>query len=283
MKKTAIPVSSVPRLAVYRSRNVDLIGWYERLHEMYRKMDPRATTDRTSLEGVLLRLEPFSRGEMALMYGKGDEVMAIEDVSMPWGLTVFEGGAELDEYAKVALLSMMAWHLYTDAVRRRREELNSGGFKNWMQIFFEEANKVLGGVDGAKGSDDTGGADTSTQFQNMWRDGCKYRVWLHLMTQSPATLPPGIVDSCNNAFVVQLKAPKDRDLMMAHLALSEKGFVDEHYKRYISRMEVARIIVKLGYSRDKRDVQPMLAEALMVPAREPTDAEIYRHSLMRAR
>jgi hypothetical protein len=27
----------------------------------------------------------------------------------------------------------------------------------------------------------------------------------------------------------------------------------------------------------------MLAEALMVPAREPTDAEIYRHSLMRAR
>ena len=28
-------------------------------------------------------------------------------------------------------------------------------------------------------------------------------------------------------------------LMTAHLALSEKGFVDEHYKRYISRMEVA--------------------------------------------
>jgi hypothetical protein len=112
------------------------------------------------------------------MCGKGDDVAnrrldAIEDVSLPWGLTVFEGGAELDEYAKVALLSMMAWHLYTDAVRRRREELNSGGFKNWMQIFFEEANKVLGGVDGARGSDDTGGADTSTQFQNMWRDGCK--------------------------------------------------------------------------------------------------------------
>ena len=53
--------------------------------------------------------------------------MAIEDVSLPWGLTVFEGGTELDEYAKVALLSMMAsqalrQHLYTDAVRRQREE-----------------------------------------------------------------------------------------------------------------------------------------------------------------
>ena len=87
------------------------------------------------------------------------------------------------------------------------------------------------------------------------------------MTQSPATLPPGIVDSCNNAFVVQLKAPKDRDLMMAHLALSEKGFVDEHPRRHISRMEAARSIVKLGYSRDKRDVPPILAEALMASVR----------------
>ena len=108
------------------------------------------------------------------MYGKGDDVMAIEDVSMPWGLTVFEGGAELDEYAKVALLSMMAWHLCADAVRRRREELNSGGFKNWMQIFFEEANKVLGGVNAASG-DDEGGATTAQQFQDMWRDGRKCR------------------------------------------------------------------------------------------------------------
>jgi hypothetical protein len=48
-------------------------------------------------------------------------------------------------------------------------------------------------------------------------------------------------------------------------------------------MEVVCSIVKLGYSRDKRDAQPMLAEALMVPAREPMDAEIYRHFLMRAR
>jgi hypothetical protein len=69
--------------------------------------------------------------------------------------------------------------------------------------------------------------------------------------------------------------------MMAHLSLSEKGFMDEHYKRYISRMEVARSIVKLGYSRDKRDVQPALVEPLMVPAQEPTDAEMYRHFLFR--
>ena len=128
----------------------------------------------------------------------------------------------------------------------------------------------------AASGDDEGGATTAQQFQDMWRDGRKYRTWLHLMTQSPAELPPGIVDSCNNAFVAQLKSPKDRDLMMAHLALSEKGFVDEQYKRYISRMPVARSIVKLDYSMDGRNVQPALVEPLMVPAREPTDAEIHR-------
>jgi len=267
-------------LACHRSREVDIPGWYERLDKMHKALPEKSITDRTSLEGVLLRLEPFSRGEVALMYGKvkGDNVMTIEDVSMPWGMTIFEGGAELDEFSKVALLSMMAWHLYTDAVRRRREELNQGGFKNWMQIYFEEANKVLSGVGQTVGSesDSGGGASTAQQFQDMWRDGRKYRVWMHLITQSPSTLPPGIVDSCNNAFIVQLKNPKDRDLMMAHLALSEKGFVDEHYKRFISRMEVAKSIIKLGYSMERGDVQPMLAEALMVPAREPTDAEIYR-------
>ena len=117
----------------------------------------------------------------------------------------------------------------------------------------------------------------------MWRDGRKYRIWLHLMTQSPADLPPKIVDSCNNASVTQLKSPKDRDLMMVHLALSEKGFVDEHYKRFLSRIEVARSVVKLGYSTDLCDVQPVLSEPLMVPAREPTDAEIYRYFSMRAK
>jgi hypothetical protein len=91
-------------LAVYRSRWVDIPGWYDRLRWMYDDLKPSQTVDRTSLEGVLLHLEPFSRGEMAMMYGRGEDMMTIEDVSLPWGMTVFEGGAELDEYAKVALL-----------------------------------------------------------------------------------------------------------------------------------------------------------------------------------
>ena len=46
--------------------------------------------------------------------------------------------------------------------------------------------------------------------------------------------------------------------MIAHLAPSEKGFVREQYRRHVSRTEVARSIVKPGYSRGMRGVQSIL-------------------------
>lgn len=87
--------------AVYRSRNVDLIGWYERLHDMYRKMAPQATTDRSHFAGrgapapgALFQGRDGGACQRS-MYGKGDDVAnrrldAIEDLSLPWGLTMFE-------------------------------------------------------------------------------------------------------------------------------------------------------------------------------------------------
>jgi hypothetical protein len=62
---------------------------------------------------------------------------------------------------------------------------------------------------------------------------------------------------------------------MAHLAFSEKGFTDEDYKRFLSRMPAAMAVAKLGYSQDIVHTTPFLVRPLMVPAREPTDEEIY--------
>jgi hypothetical protein len=39
------------------------------------------------------------------------------------------------------------------------------------------------------------------------------------------------------------------------------------------------LTVSAVVTKDGRDVQPALVEPLMVPAREPTDAEIYRRFL----
>jgi hypothetical protein len=247
-------------LAVYRSKTVDVAQWVARLKTYQEKLQ-RDQVSRTSLEGVLLRLEQFAEGHMARQYGPsasaGDAARGIEELGLlgdaqnPWGITVIEGGAEMDEYCKAALLSLLASILYSDAVARRREMLDGKHFPP-MQIFFEEANKVLTGVSGGAASDQGGesGNVVSHLFQTMWRDGRKYSIFLHLMAQTVSELPSGILSSCANVFVFQTKDPKDRDLILPHLGRSEKGMVNTEYKRYLARIPRTYAIAKLGYSDD---------------------------------
>ena len=269
-------------LAVHRSKRVDMTMWVERLASYKPELEKRRDqASLQSLEGVLLRLEPFTQGEMARMYGSGEDTIAVENLGLlgppddPWGISVLEGGAELDEYAKAAILGLVAWHLYNDAVVRRRQNIGKSVPDPTLQIVFEEANKVLTGVETDASENQTGGATTVELFQAMWRDGRKYRIFLHPVVQTVSELPPGILSSCNNGFFSQTKNPRDRDLIMAHLAFSEKGFTDEDYKRFLSRMPAAMAVAKLGYSQDIVHTTPFLVRPLMVPAREPTDEEIY--------
>jgi DNA helicase HerA-like ATPase len=144
-----------------------------------------------------------------------------------------------------------------------------------MQIVFEEANKILAGLDNARaGEDEGGGLSTADQFANMWRDSRKYGIWLHLITQSPALIPPGILASCNNLFVAQLKNAKDRDAAIAAFARSEKGFVDEPWRRFLASLPVARAVVKLGYQTDRARLEPCYIQPLLLNVREPSDIEI---------
>jgi hypothetical protein len=268
-------------LAVHRSKQADVTKLYDILRGYLERV--RDLSSRQSLEGVLLRVEPFTQGELALMYGGGEGSIAVEDLGLlgpepnpadRWGLCVLEGGAEMDDYSKAVILSLVAWHLYNDSVIRRRESI--GGFNRQMDIFWEEANKILNGAVQTTGDDvGTSSASSVTQlWQAMWRDGRKYKIFLHPLVQTLSELPPGILSSCNNAFFGQMKNLKDRDLAVGHLARSERGVHDEEYKRWISRIPVAQAIVKLGWSERVADVEPMLARPLRVSAAEPSDGEI---------
>jgi hypothetical protein len=270
-------------LAVYRSRKMDVSGWVERLN-VYKDRFKNDQASRTSLEGVLLRLEQFSEGQMARQYGSSASGSDIEDLGLlgdatnPWGITVIEGGAEMDEYSKAALLSLLASILYSDAVTRRREMLAGKQFPP-MQIFFEEANKVLTGVSGGAASDQGSGESgnpVSHLFQTMWRDGRKYNIFLHLMAQTVSELPSGILSSCANVFVFQTKDPKDRDLILPHLGRSEKGLVNTEYKRYLARIPRSYAIAKLGYSEDVFWLEPVLVRPMIMLSHEPSDVEITR-------
>jgi len=269
-------------LAVYRSRRADLAEWIGLLREeMQAREKARDYASVSSLQGALLRLEQLVDYEMRRMYGPGDDTVAIEDLGLngpvddPWGVTVIEGGAELDEFTKAALLAQLASILYLDAVVRRRESLSGRRFPP-MQIFFEEANKVLTGVDvGGATSDNAGQGNQTTQiFLDMWRDGRKYRVFLHLIAQTVSELPAGILSSCNNGFFGQTKNDRDRSALLAHLARNTKGFVNTQYDRFLARMPVAMAVAKLGYSMDIGDIEPFLIRPLMLSVEEPSDEEI---------
>jgi hypothetical protein len=239
---------------------------------------------RSSLQGVLLRVEQLAEGEMRRMYGPGHDTIAIEDLGLlgsgedQWGVAVIEGGAEMDEFSKSALLSVIASILYLDAVVRRREALGGERFPP-LQIFFEEANKVLSGVDiGAASDRDARAGDQTAQiFLNMWRDGRKYDIFLHVLAQTVSELPQGILSSCNNGFFGQTKDDKDRAAILAYLARSTKGFVNSDYDRFIGRMPMAMAIAKLGYTQEIANMEPYLIRSLMLAVSEPSDGEIYEH------
>jgi len=280
----ALTGADLQALTVERSKRADFAEVVRRLRRTQESLGKNDQTSRTSLEGLLLRVETFEEGDLARQYGAGDDSLPIEDLGLlgpaedPWGLVVIEGGAEMsDEFAKTAILSLLASVLYFDAVSRRRESLAGVSFPP-MQIFFEEANKILSGVaTGSTAADGPGtgaGGGVSEIFQTMWRDGRKYRIFLHLMVQTISTLPEGILSSCNNIFIVQTKNARDRDMVMAHIGRSEKGFVNTEYKRYLARIPIRLAVVKLGYSPDVTQLEPVLVNPLPVPGSEPSDAEI---------
>lgn len=257
-------------LAVYRSRRADAKEWYNRISALAKSI--KDTTSKSALEGVKLRLQHLVKGQIGKMYGAGDDSVAIEDlVPQAGGLTILAGGARMSAYARAALLSLMTYHLYTDSVVRREERLE-GIEHPPLLIVIEEANKVLGG------SEDTRKGDSppiqSDIIPSFFRDAGKYQVYLAAIAQSPASLPAGILSSCNNLVIGQLKNPDDVKEVMSALARSPHGFVDVPYAHFIGDLEVGQMIVRLGLARGGRGNFPILYRPLMVEAREPSPTDL---------
>ena len=259
-------------LAIERSKQVDLTMVYDRLEAIYRKLKGQ-TTEQQAVKGILLRLKTFRYGQLAGMYGRGEGSLAVEDLGLPHGLVILEGG-HLPEYAKAVILSLIAWHLYQDAVVRRRESIGREA-QAPMFLVFEEGNKIITGIPG-RASDDQRPGQASEIFQAMFRDAGKYNIFLAVLAQSPAELPPGILSSCNNLMVGQLKNPRDRDVVLPAIGRSEKGFWYVDYANFIGRMAQGQMILKLGLSQDIVKIEPMLIRPLMVAPPEPEDGEIHR-------
>jgi len=183
-----LPRADLQRLAIERSKQVDVTAWFDRLAERQAEMRS-GTTDHVAIEGILHRLRPFRYGQLAQMYGRGEGSIAVEDLAFPWGVVVLEGGT-MGEVAKAMVLGLLAWHIYQDSIFRREETMATRDQieRHPMFLVFEEANKIISGVGGKT---DEPFPIVSDIYATMFRDGRKYNCFLAVIGQSPAALPTG--------------------------------------------------------------------------------------------
>ncbi len=260
------------RVAVYRSSKVDLGTLYRKVEEKLARVNPRDTMLTGVLEGILYRMNALVQGAAAAQFAAGPDCVPMEDLAKPWGIAIIEGGMFLDDFGKAFLLGWAGWHLYTDMVARRVHEVNTD--EPILQIFFEEANKIFAGVDAGGGDDESGGVSLSQRFGDMFRDARKYKARLHVITQAPSLIPQDIISSCNNLVVGFLKNPKDKDIVLSAIARSEKGFVDEPWRRFLADLQIGMFLGRFPYAHSREMQQPFLFRPLAVVAPEPTDEEI---------
>ena len=267
-----MPLPARQQLGRHRSRRVDvadlLFGVRQRVDGI---KDPHV---KGYLQGISARLETMVQGRAATLYRKGDDVPDIcEIVPAHGGITVLEGGAQMDGTTKAFLLGWAGWQIFTDAVEARIARAETVDAD--LQLCFEEANKIFvphGGS--AQHQDSVQGESTSEQWEAMWRDSRKYGIYLHCVAQNPSALPPGIVSSSNNTMITQLKNQRDIDAMMSHLHRSAKGYQDEEWRRYIASIPRAEVVCKLAYTFNRRLLEPFRMQPLILDIPEPTDDEI---------
>jgi len=261
------------RVAVERSKRVGLGDLYEEIEREYDSLNPRDQVGRGVLEGILWRLKSLVRGAPAAQFQPGADAIPVEDLGRPNGVVVLEGGKFLDNFAKAWLLGWAGWLIYSDMVARREKQINRGEADLFM--VFEEANIIFTGLEG--GGDASEGRSAPTvgeQYSNMFRDSRKYGAYFGVVTQSPSLIPQGIISSCNNLVVGFLKNPKDKDIVLSAIARSEKGFVDEPWRRFLADEHIGMVIGRFPYAHSREMQLPILFRPLMLDVPEPTDAEI---------
>jgi hypothetical protein len=112
------------------------------------------------------------------------------------------------------------------------------------------------------------------QLGQQWVDSRKARIWLHGVAQAISLVSRPVRQSCNNVVSGNLKGADDRDITTGMMARSEKGFVDEPWRRWLARMPWAQSMVRLGYTSDQAELEPMKIRPAMLALPKPNDAAL---------
>jgi hypothetical protein len=263
------------KLAVQRSKRVGLIDLYDQVQATSEKLPRHDQFGKGILDGILWRLRGMTTGEAAALFAsnsKASEPIPIEDLGRENNsITIIEGGKFLDAFSKAWLLGWAGWLIYTDMVVRREMSLSKG--EPDLFLVYEEANIIFSGLEGGD-AESRMGPTVSEQQANMFRDARKYGAYFAVVTQSPSLLPPGVVSSCQNLVVNYLSNAKDKDVILAALPRSEKGFHDEPWRRFLSDLQIGMAIGRFPYTESRLEQLPVLFRPLMVSVPDVTDEEI---------
>lgn len=260
-------------IAIYRSKSCSLQDLFDLIEKRRDALPSRDQIGRGILDGILERMQTLLRGATAQQFAAGQDAIDVADLGDEAGkrLLVLEGGKFLDQFSKAWLLSWSGWLIYQDMVQQRERQLISQDAE--LVMIFEEANIIFTGMS-AQDENNTGAVTVAEQYDNMFRDSRKYGVRFVVITQSPSLIPSGVRSSCSSVFIGFLADPKDKDLALSAIAKSEKGFVDEPWRRFISDASIGMLLGRLPYTFDRADMRPFLMRPLILNAAEPSDAEI---------
>jgi hypothetical protein len=263
-------------IAMHRSRRVTIKQWVARLTEL-RDSLKRLTTSYDSIQGILNRLARLAEGELGRMLSGESDSLAIEELVWPQGLAVLEAGAggHLSDFAKVLLISIIVWRVYTDAVRRWEQSRETGEVIPQTVIVLEEANKIFGGALDKSSDNAQNGPQISELLAGMYRDAAKYGITFIGIGQSPAEFPAAVITSSNNIAVSRLKGDRDAKTAMAALGYSPMGFHDNPYFRFIAGgIPATHFITKLGLNTDRTRIAPFVLQPLALHLSAVTDADL---------
>ena len=259
-------------IAVHRSQVVSLQMLYDLLKER-RDALPSRDIGHGILDGIMERMQTLLRGGTAPQFDAGPDAIDVADLGDDAGkrLLVLEGGKFLDQFSKAWLLSWAGWLIYQDMVQQRERQLI--GQDAELVMIFEEANIIFTGLSSAD-EHNSGSVTVAEQYDNMFRDSRKYGVRFVVITQSPSLIPAGVRSSCSSVFLGYLADPKDKDIALAAIAKSEKGFVDEPWRRFLADEGIGMLLGRLPYTMDRAQMRPFLMRPLILNADEPTDIAI---------
>ena len=247
------------RLAEHRSRAVGLDALAAcidaRLDEL-----PEQDAEGSQLE--VLRQVLHAASAAHDQYTAGDDGIDINEIVPDGrGVAVLEGGPLLDACTRSFLLAWAAWHLcHHTMVRHRRHALIEPAN---LQIVFDDAAILGGSVPASRA--------VAPQLEALWRDGRKYGIWLHPITQSPAALPSGILAACGNLFCFQLTARRDQEVVLDHMGPPETAAA---FRGMLASMPVASSVVKLGYAAAGSPGEPVRVRPALLDLPVPTDLDL---------